>query len=102
MLLTDYCFYRSSSKHYEMLIQNKQLAPYIAHFREKKDIPLKKKDGFHISHLDPCRLFYLQNPSTLGRGRSIDHGHRNKFLNLFPENFEGINSVLCLSLGRLF
>lgn len=43
LLLAAWCFFRSSEKLYDKLINSKHLGSYIKNFRENKIIPLKTK-----------------------------------------------------------
>ena len=43
LLLAAWCFFRSSKKFYDKLINSKHLGSYIKNFRENKIIPLKTK-----------------------------------------------------------
>ncbi len=43
LLLAAACFFRSSPRLYQWLINHKQMGPYIRNFREHKAIPLKAK-----------------------------------------------------------
>lgn len=43
LLLSAWCFFRSSMKLYDRLINSKYLGTYIRNFRENKVIPLKTK-----------------------------------------------------------
>ena len=43
LLLAAACFFRSSPRLYQWLINHKQMGPYICNFREHKAIPLKAK-----------------------------------------------------------
>ncbi|MBQ8222096.1 MAG: YbaN family protein [Bacteroidales bacterium] len=43
LLLSAWCFFRSSKKLYDKLINSKHLGTYIKNFRENRIIPLKTK-----------------------------------------------------------
>ncbi|MDH8701474.1 uncharacterized membrane protein YbaN (DUF454 family) [Dysgonomonadaceae bacterium PH5-43] len=43
LLLTAYCYFRSSPEAYNWLLKHKHLGPYIINYREHKIIPLKIK-----------------------------------------------------------
>jgi uncharacterized protein len=43
VLLAAFCFFRSSNRAYQWLLNNKLLGPYIRNYYEKKGIPLKTK-----------------------------------------------------------
>lgn len=43
LLLSAWCFFRSSKKLYQKLIESKYLGNYIRNFRENKTIPVKTK-----------------------------------------------------------
>ncbi|XCI75852.1 MAG: YbaN family protein [Flavobacteriales bacterium] len=102
LLLAAYFFCSSSPKHYEMLMQHKQLGPYIAHFREKKGIQLKAKMA--------SILFIWISVSYSTFIRSVCFGYKllyGSWLSVqisssLAINFEEINQILYLSLEQPF